>query len=207
MAARVMRSYPTLAGRPFSLMVKIRELLEDRDMVLDDLASLDVDRELLANFHEDAGRYYQDRVKPLGDVLEEGRLDPYWMVDRYVQSIRMGWANGFAETSFNFTVNHGLNARGRVVIIDVGELSFDRREIEHLVAERFWERAFSPTTLPESVRGYLFRAMDRDINLDRLSREWSEARPIDRPHPAPDRPAARRHAGQLRRQLAQGISR
>lgn len=204
MAARVMRSYPSLVGRPFGLLVKIRELLEDRDAVLTELSGREVDRELLANFHQEGGRYLQDRVSPLGDVLKEGRLDPYWLMDRYVQSIRMGWASGVAETSFNFTVNHGLNKRGRVVIIDVGELSFDKAEIAHLVKARFWEKAFSPSTLPEPVRDYLFRAMDRDITVDRLSREWREARPVNRMTPAPDRPAARRKESLRRARIESG---
>lgn len=203
MAARVMRSYPSLVGRPFGLLVKIRELLEDRDAVLKELSAREVDRELLANFHQEGSRYLQDRVRPLRDVLEEGRLDPYWLMDRYVQSIRMGWASGFAETSFNFTVNHGLNNRGRVVIIDVGELSFNKAEIAHLVQSRFWENAFSPGTLPEPVRAYLFRAMDRDITVDRLGREWREARPMNRMTPAPDRPAARRKESLRRTRVAE----
>jgi hypothetical protein len=173
-------------------MVKILELTEDRDLVLEEIERRELDVRLLANFRQEDGRYIQDRVTPLGEVLKEGRLDPFWLMDRYVDSIRQGWNSGFAETSFNFTVNHGLNSRGRVVVVDVGELTFDKREVARLIQEKFWEKAFSARTLPEQVRAYLFRAMERTVNLSQLEREWSEARPADRPRPAPDRAAARR---------------
>ncbi|MFT4605625.1 MAG: hypothetical protein ACI9W4_002369 [Rhodothermales bacterium] len=192
MATRVLRSYPTLVAKPFSLMVKIQELTEDRDLVLQEINRLEIDGRLLANFRREGGRYIQDLVKPLGDVLEEGRLDPYWLMDRYVDSVRRSWNSGFAETSFNFTVNHGLDRRGQVVIVDVGELTFDKRDVARLIEKKFWEKAFSARTLPKRVRAYLYRAMERTINLGQLEREWSEARPLDRARPAPDRQAARR---------------
>ncbi len=192
MATRVLRSYPALVAQPFSLMVKIQELTEDRDLVLQEIDRREIDGRLLANFRREGGRYIQDLVTPLGDVLEDGRLDPFWLMDRYVDSVRRGWNSGFAETSFNFTVNHGLNNRGQVVIVDVGELTFDKRQVARQIEQKFWEKAFSARTLPEQVRAYLFRAMDRTVNLNQLEREWSEARPIDRLRPAPDRSAARR---------------
>jgi hypothetical protein len=191
MAARVVRSYPTLVARPIELVAKVRQLISEREGVLAELASREVDRDLLANFREQDGRYLQDRVQPLGAILSDGR-DPYELMDRYVASIRHGWASGLAETSFNFTVNHGLDERGAVVIIDVGELSFSRDDVEDLVAARFWEGAYSVRVLPQEIRSYLLDRMRTEITPGRLLQDWRDARFIKPREWAQDRPATRR---------------
>ncbi|MFT5142188.1 MAG: hypothetical protein ACI80V_001733 [Rhodothermales bacterium] len=191
MAARVVRSYPALVARPFELIAKIRQLISEREDVLAELASREVDRDLLANFREQGGRYVQDRVEPLGGLLSDGS-DPYRLMDRYVTSIHRGWVSGLAETSFNFTVNHGLNKQGSVVIIDVGELSFSRDDVEELVAARFWEGAYSVRVLPQEIRSYLLDRMATEITPARLIQKWQDARYTKPRERAQDRPAARR---------------
>ncbi|MBO6576733.1 MAG: hypothetical protein JJ896_13975 [Rhodothermales bacterium] len=192
MAIRVLRSYPGLLLRPHKLVAKVRKLTAERTAVLKELDRRQLHDYLLANFRNERGVYTQDRVTTLEDVFALSRLDARWVLDRYVQSIKSGWQSGMAETSFNFTVNHGMDRHGRVVVLDVGELSFDRDEALDLVASRFWERAYSVQTLPESLRTYLLRTMAREITPRALMRIWRDAprRPIA-PH-APDRPAYRR---------------
>ena len=192
MSARVLRSYPALLWKPLQLGRKIERLMTERRAVLQELERRKVDPELLANFRRDRGRYVQDYVRTLEDILDEGKLDPFWLMDRYVASILRGWKNGLAETSFNFTVNHGLNRRGRVVIIDVGELTFSREEALRLVESRFWEKAYSVAQLPGPVRDYLIRLMDRVITADRLQREWRDAPRTALAEPAADRAPSRR---------------
>jgi hypothetical protein len=188
MATRVLRSYPTLVFRLGELKRKVEGLVTLRSKTLAQLAQREIDTDLIANFRQENGRYVQDRLTPLAGALKEGR-DPYWLMDRYIESIRAGWRSGFAETSFNFTVNHGLTERGRVVVLDVGEMSFDRGEVERIIEDRLWERSFSMLGLPPDVRVYLLERMDRLMNTDRLIREWRDARITRALHRAPDRPA------------------
>lgn len=69
------------------------------------------------------GAYNQDKVEVLGNALlgcgqeEGGRL-----LDSYAELVLLHRRYGIADTSLNFTVNNGVDAEGRVVLIDFGEV-------------------------------------------------------------------------------------
>jgi len=190
MALRVLKSYPGLTLQPIRLGRKVRELLRLRETTLAKLTRREVDSELIANFRTENGRYVQDLVTPLDAALASGR-DPFWLMDRYLDSIRLGWRSGFAETSFNFTVNHGLTEQGRVVVLDVGEMCFDRAAVLSLLRDRLWEKSFSTRALDPEVRGYLLDRLNRFMTPDRVTREWRDAPITSVKTHAPDRPAIR----------------
>ncbi len=56
----------------------------------------------------------QDKVTPLGDVLKSSD-NHFSLIDRLINLTIECWKQGFCETTFNFTVNHGVTADGKVV--------------------------------------------------------------------------------------------
>ena len=188
MATRVARSYPRLLLSPLSLLRKVERLQESRHKVLAELERREIDRRLVANFRREGHQYLQDRVIPLYEALDRG-YDPMDLLERYLQSILRNWRSGFSETSFNFTVNHGLNADGEVVVLDVGELTFDRAEAQEFLDGRLWRNAFSARVIEPAQADHLFRRMEAWVTQNRILGEWKDADYVRVRPAAPDRAA------------------
>jgi hypothetical protein len=93
---------------------------------------------------EPNGGYNQDRVTTLQDKLvdatdaEAGRL-----VEDYIGQILFFWGYGFSEMTFNPLSNNGIDANGKVVLIDLGELYFDKEDVRRIVLGRSWRKSWT----------------------------------------------------------------
>ena len=44
---------------------------------------------------------------------------------------------------FNFTINFGRNRKGEIVFLDLGELLFEKKDVQKLIEDKFWLRVRS----------------------------------------------------------------
>jgi hypothetical protein len=130
--------------------------------------------ELLGNptFFENI-TYEQDRVTILGDCLEnisndEGKK----LIDQYVGSIIECWRGGFSVVVFNFTINNGVNKKGKVILIDFNDVIFSKNKVSEMILSERWLEAWSFKRLPEMYQQYYKKEMERRITLEMLEANW-----------------------------------
>ena len=107
---------------PLGLGREARRIARERDENIAEFKRRTFDHALVANATMRGRTIVQDKVTPLGDVLKSSD-NHFSLIDRLINLTIECWKQGFCETTFNFTVNHGVTADGKVVVIDVGELT------------------------------------------------------------------------------------
>lgn len=139
----------------------------------------DIPLELLGNPKLLEGHVYeQDLVTPLGTRLAEitDEAAQRALIDVYLELVLTTWRYGFSDVVFNFTINCGFARNGQVILIDLGELTWDYEEIARHVRERSWERQWSLRELQRtSVGKYAHERLNTMLTLERLAREWGSA--------------------------------
>jgi hypothetical protein len=171
---RLLRANPMWLLRPAALRRKVQQVVAEREEAVQQFRAHPTDRTLFANLQVEHGNISQDKVQPLGKALKAG-TDGYALIDRYVEFQLQCWSQGFAETSFNFTVNNGLDCTGKLVVLDIGEVTFDKAGIRREIERRLWERAWSAWhDLPAELRAYFFYKMNKAMTLENLEMYWKE---------------------------------
>lgn len=74
----------------------------------------------------------QDRLTPLKTLIPLFDNQFEKIFENYAKSILEGWKYGFNEITYNFAVNCGINNKGKVVLMDFGELTFDKRKVQNI---------------------------------------------------------------------------
>jgi hypothetical protein len=117
--------------------------------------------------------YRQDRVIPFAEYfsthdLEENKK----IINLYVQNIFKTWTNGFSDTVYNFTINNGVSNSGEVILIDLGELSFDKREVLGYILSQSWLRTWSYKQISSELKEYFKNKMESEITESNLEKFW-----------------------------------
>lgn len=121
--------------------------------------------------------YTQDKVQTLGDFLaatnlEHGKL----IINAYTELIITHWRYGFSDNVFNFTINNGVNAQGKVILLDFGEVSFNKTNVTRRIINKQWLSTWCYLeNCPETIKDYYADKMNSDINLNRLNETWKNA--------------------------------
>lgn len=202
---KMLRYHPQFMFKLGQLEAKVRRLIAERDAVIEQLHHRDVDLDLLADLWIADGKIQQNKVTPLGEALRQG-ADGKALIDAYIDHTLRCWRNGFAETSYNFTVNHGLDESGACVILDFGEISFEKAEVRQDIQTRLWEGAWSCTTdLDPKLSAYCVAQMNTRLTEDALDRLWKMAPSAQPSHPGERAPDRRPQAGssQRRRRISE----
>ena len=110
--------------------------------------------------------YEQDRVQPLHDVLagadlERGRQ----IIDDFVNLNKVLVEKRLIDKSFNIAKNFGLDAQGRVILMDLGELYSSQTAIERQIKDRAWAAHYVVKSIPEKLREYFVKKMDEGFVL------------------------------------------
>lgn len=169
------KSSPQNVVNPLGLGREARRIARERDAAVAEFKAHVVKPELVANAEVRGRTIVQDKVVPLGKALSLSD-SPNEILDAFVRLTRDCWRNGFSETSFNFTVNHGLTSDGAVVVIDIGEISFARDVVQRHVSERIWSRCWSLTNdLNADLRSYAVDAFDAAFTVEALNAFWADA--------------------------------
>jgi len=118
--------------------------------------------------------YEQDYILPLGAYLERHSLsENKRIIEAYAENIIQTWRAGFADMIFNFTVNCGV-VGNRVVLLDLGELTFSKNKIRAQIKKKDWLKQSSYTSLTDQkLKAYFRKVMDKKITARALDRYWN----------------------------------
>lgn len=119
--------------------------------------------------------YEQDKVVVIDEYINSHPLEANKLiVDKYIENIFKTWKYGFSDIVFNFTINNGIDTQGNVILIDLGELSFDFDTIAELIKKQKWLNQYSFTSLKDQeLKQYLIEQMASNITLENLVKHWS----------------------------------
>lgn len=106
--------------------------------------------------------YEQDYCESLSGHLkkiptEEGKL----VIDKCIAFILMLKENLLMEKNCNIGDNFGITAAGNIILIDIGEVLFQKEEIRGRLKERVWAAPDVLSRIPASLRDYFIQHMDQ----------------------------------------------
>ncbi len=124
---------------------------------------------------QDDGSYEQDKVIPFGDILYSSDFSKQKeLVDEYMNNLLGCWDYGFSDTPFNFMMNCGVTSEGEVVLIDLGELTWNKEEVKKLVESKHWQKRGSFNKLEDGeLKNYLREQFNEKITLSSLDTRWN----------------------------------
>ena len=111
--------------------------------------------------------YEQDKARALGDVFGDcDTASIKLIVDKFVIFNKKLLELGIIDKSFNITKNYGLNVKGDIVLIDIGELFDDPDRIKKQLADRAWDRNYvSGCIQDKEAQEYFIKKMDENFGL------------------------------------------
>ncbi len=174
-ARKLLSWYPSFLFRPFELKRIILNSVKDREDALCGIKRRKIDLSLMANLVVEGREISQDKVEVFGKYIR-GCSDKTTMVDKYIDHIYCCWGSGFSDRIYNFTINNGVNSKGDVVLIDFGEITFDRSHVAQKIKERRWGKSWSfKWDLEKGVKDYYDTQMAERLTLGNLERYWRDA--------------------------------
>ena len=124
---------------------------------------------------EQGGVYTQDKVTPLGIILQAEQANSTEIIDSYIDSIISLWHYGIAERVYNFTVNAGLSLTNSIVLFDFGEITTDRNKVERAIEQQRWLRSFSYRhDMPAALKPYYSQEMRERLTSKTLAAYWQK---------------------------------
>lgn len=96
------------------------------------------------------------------------------LIDRYVGLLFRFWEFGFSEWPFKMCFNYGVDRSGALILIDLGELYFDKQKAVQRIAKRHWERAIIPD---RALDGYYRDVMDLAMTVGNVEALWGRRLP------------------------------
>ena len=82
------------------------------------------------------------------------------VIDKFIQFNKKLLSCNVSEESFNCR-NFGIDARGNIVLMDIGELVIGEENIKKQLKERPWHYSYVTKTIPKKLRTYFLEEMDR----------------------------------------------
>ena len=163
---------PSYIFKPSTLEQEANRTIKERDELLKDQRLIQINPTLLANLKIYNGKITQDKVTPLKEKIKNYN-EACNIIDNYTQFIFKCWQNGFSEKTYNFTINNGIDSNGNVTLIDFGELTFNRLDVEKAIQTKRWEKSHSfRWDLTKKIKEYYEELMDKQITLKNLDKYW-----------------------------------
>ncbi len=81
-------------------------------------------------------------------------------IDAFVEFNKMLMSRKLIDKSFNISKNFALDDRGRVVLMDLGELYSSTQAIDRQIRDRAWSKHYIVDPLPVGLREYFIGRMD-----------------------------------------------
>jgi len=106
--------------------------------------------------------FEQDKAKPLHDVFTNSDTAMIkQIIDKFVVFNKQLLERGVIDKSFNITKNYGLNEKGEIVLIDIGELFDDPDQIKQQCTSRAWDKNYVAGCIEnKEARKYFVQEMD-----------------------------------------------
>lgn len=141
-------------------------------------AGRSIDPALIGNPHfYDNYVYEQDKVTPLGERLQSvDAATQQNLIDQYIANVRSCWACGFSDTVYNFTINNGVTADGTVILIDIGEITWDKTKAQEVLKAGKLFSDYSFNSLEDTaLQAYIETRFNTDSNPTELERLWGSS--------------------------------
>jgi len=118
----------------------------------------------------------QKRCVPLGNFLERNSIEENKkMLVKYFKFIQKMWSNGFFESTFEFAVNYGITRDGKINLIDVGELCFEKAKAIRYIKQKYWLTKWSyRKKIPNKLKDFYKFKADEYLTLKQLNRYWKD---------------------------------
>lgn len=120
------------------------------------------------------GTYTQDKVRPVREVLKDVSVSRQKaLVNQFIDLVLYLWQYGLSELVFNWTINNGVDEAGRIVLIDFGETTLHKKDVQTTINTKRWLRSFSYTDdLPETIQAYYAQKLAERLTLKALDETW-----------------------------------
>ena len=166
---------PSFLLKPSELEKEAKRTIKEREEVLQEIQNRRFKPSLLANLVFRENEIEQDRVTPLGIYLKnyDGARK---RIDEYINFIFDCWRNGFSERTYNLTINNGVSVEDKVILLDFGEITFRKFDVERAIKIKRWRRSWSfKRNLKKDIKDYYDNQMLNKLTLSNLNRYWKEA--------------------------------
>lgn len=118
--------------------------------------------------------YEQDFCITLGRYVSSHAVNENKRIlAEYIALIIKLWGYGLSDEGFNFSFNNGVDRYGTVILLDLGELTFERKDIECAIRQRKWLGQLSYISLQDQTLADFYKdEMDRAVTLETLQKHW-----------------------------------
>jgi hypothetical protein len=132
-------------------------------------------------------KIYQDKCQTFGESIREESESYKQIIDDAIELTKECWKHGFADSTFNFTLNYGYNSQDEPILMDFDELVFSKEELLEDIKNKKWENqriylwelpliqvkdVFVNRFSYNDMRGYYASRMDEEITAENLQSLW-----------------------------------
>lgn len=166
----IITDYPRLLLHPLDLYSKLKWIKEERRKSLERLKDSNLPKEILANYSFEDKRIIQSEVTPIKQILDESNISRQRrIIDDFIEFTIKCWKFGFSEKTYNFTVNHGVDEKGNIVLMDFGEITFSKERIKHDIENQVWldKHAYNER-ISKELKPYFKKQMSDRLTVNKL---------------------------------------
>ncbi len=135
-----------------------------------------IDWSLFGNptFFKKSLKYEQDKVVPLGTYFSvHSSIENKAAIDSLVENIFSLWKYGMSDTVYNFTVNNGIDSAGKVILLDLGELTFEKNIVKKHIEDKKWLTQWSFNNIQdENLKQFVSKCFEENLTSQNLDRYW-----------------------------------
>jgi hypothetical protein len=96
------------------------------------------------------------------------------LIDLFIDSIYDNWKDGFCDLIFNFTKNSGLDENRKIILIDFGEVTFDKHKVLRKINSINWIKSYSYINLPNrDIKKNYIKQMSLRVTEKNLKLYWN----------------------------------
>ncbi len=155
----------------FEIPSFIKDMKRKAEKSFEILQRINIPQEWVANpTFKNNYDFEQDKVIVLDDVFK--KLDTEGtkkIIAQYIEFNKKLIQLGVVDKSFNITQNYGLNHKGEIVLIDIGELFDDKESIVKQINNRVWEKSYvSDRIQNKEARRYFIDEMARAFSANQF---------------------------------------
>jgi len=161
--------------KPSKLEKEAKRTIKERKEVLQEIQRRKLELSLMANLIFRENEIEQDKLIPLGQYLGDYETAKE-KINEYINFIFNCWKNGFSERTYNLTINNGVNPNGNIVLMDFGEITFRKPDVERAIKIKRWRKSWSfKKDLKKEIKKYYDKQMLEKLTLSNLNKYWREA--------------------------------
>jgi len=116
----------------------IDNLIKNRNDSLKKLKSKKINLKILGNPIIKGEEIEQDKVIVLKEKLVKSK-NPKKYLDKFIKLIFECWKHGFSEKVYNLTINNGVYVNGNVILLDFGEITWNKEKAKKQIKKKKWE--------------------------------------------------------------------